>query len=154
MHEHDVYPIFTTWVRFIALQWGEIDIWPSKELIRFYMLLLISKRSTPKPELLLMVWRFQSSSQPSPSHRDALSLHTKIEIHAAKALVGITPGGMVSFISDAFGGSTSDRQIVERSSLIDRSEYGDSIMADKGFNVQDLFESKNVVISIPTFKKK
>jgi hypothetical protein len=31
---------------------------------------------------------------------------------------------------------------------------GDSIMADKGFNVQDLFAPYNVTINVPTFKKK
>ena len=32
-----------------------------------------------------------------------------------KCLVGISPRGAVTFISNAYGGSTSDRQIFERS---------------------------------------
>jgi len=45
----------------------------------------------------------------------------------------------VSYILDAYGGSTSDRQIGERSSLKRDCDADDSIMANKGFDVQDIF---------------
>lgn len=32
-------------------------------------------------------------------------------------------------------------------------DSGDSIMADRGFNVQDLFATKNVFVNIPTFPR-
>ncbi|ELU01595.1 hypothetical protein CAPTEDRAFT_206203 [Capitella teleta] len=38
--------------------------------------------------------------------------------------------------------------------LLRQAEPGDAIMADKGFNVQDLLETSNVVINIPTFSKR
>ena len=69
-------------------------------------------------------------------------------------LVGATPGGQISYISPAYGGSTSDRQVVERSPLVNICDPGDSIMSDKGFNVQDLFAPKDVKVNIPTFFKK
>jgi hypothetical protein len=65
-------------------------------------------------------------------------------------LAGATPGGLMSYLSPAYGGSSSDRQIVERTTLCDK---GDSIMADKGFNVQDIFAPYDVTINIPTFFK-
>ena len=34
------------------------------------------------------------------------------------------------------------------------SEPGDLVMADKGFNVQDMFEARDVVVNIPTFFRK
>ena len=71
-----------------------------------------------------------------------------------KVLVGCTPGGLISFVSDAYCGSTSDRQIVERSSLPKMCDPKDDIMADKGFNVQDIFMSSQVTINIPTFFRK
>ncbi|KAK3880942.1 hypothetical protein Pcinc_014592 [Petrolisthes cinctipes] len=74
--------------------------------------------------------------------------------NTVKALIGVTPGGLVSFVSDVFGGATSDRQICERSSLVNKVESGDSIMADKGFNVQDMFIEPNVEINIPEFFRK
>jgi hypothetical protein len=44
-----------------------------------------------------------------------------------------------------------DRQTCERSNLLTLCDKGDSIMADKGFNVQDLFAPYDVTINIPTF---
>lgn len=66
-----------------------------------------------------------------------------------KVLVGALEDS--SFLSKAYAVSTSDRQIVERSNLIDICDPIDSIMADKGFNVQDLFVPRIVTINIPTF---
>ena len=71
-----------------------------------------------------------------------------------KVLVGSTPGGLVSYVSPAYGGAVSDRQIVECSNLPAMCDPQDSVMADKGFNVQDLFAAHDVTVNIPTFFKK
>lgn len=72
-----------------------------------------------------------------------------------KILVGATPGGLLLYCSDAYyyGGSVSDRQTVERSTLLQKCEPGDSILADRGFNIKDLFADKDVTVNIPTFLK-
>lgn len=74
--------------------------------------------------------------------------------NTVKVVVGSTPGGLVSYLSPAYGGAASDRQIIERSGLTDMCCASDSIMADKGFNVQDLFAAKDITVNIPTFFKK
>ena len=53
---------------------------------------------------------------------------------------GNTPSGSVSFVSQLYYGSLSNREIVERSGLLHPNIYneGDEIMADKGFNIRDL----------------
>jgi hypothetical protein len=80
-----------------------------------------------------------------------ITLSTYKNRNTAKALIGVSPGGLISFVSDCYGGTASDRQIVERTYLRDVTEPGDSIMADKGFDVQDIFASRDVTINIPTF---
>ena len=53
-----------------------------------------------------------------------------------KSLVGIYPGGAVTFISQLYTGSISDREIVRRSGFLNLPfDDKDSIMADKGFTV-------------------
>lgn len=68
-------------------------------------------------------------------------------------MVGITPRGSVSYVGDAYGGSSSDRQIMEHCSLTsDNSlfEKKDSIMADRGILVQDLFITRDIFVNTPT----
>ncbi len=71
-----------------------------------------------------------------------------------KSVVGGSPGGLVSHVSPAFGGSTSDRQIVECSTLLQRCDPLESVMADKGFNCEDLFIPYQESINMTTFFKK
>ncbi|XP_063408734.1 uncharacterized protein LOC134692214 [Mytilus trossulus] len=75
--------------------------------------------------------------------------------NTVKTMVGCTPRGAISYISDCYGGSTSDRQIIEDSRLSDntRFESGDSIMADRGIMVQDLFANNDVYVNTPTMLK-
>ena len=68
-----------------------------------------------------------------------------------KALVGITPSGVVSFVSELFPGSTSDQEITIQSGLLDNLKRGDEIMADKGFNCQDELASVGAILVTPNF---
>lgn len=68
-------------------------------------------------------------------------------------IVGVTPGGMCSYMSDAYGLATSDRQIIERSNLMTKVDPGDSLMADKGFDVQDTFAPVDVTVTFQHFSK-
>lgn len=54
-----------------------------------------------------------------------------------KALIGISPGGVVAFVSKLYSGSISDRELTKKSGLLDLLERGDTVMADRDFNIQD-----------------
>ena len=69
-----------------------------------------------------------------------------------KGLVGISPNGCITFLSQLYTGSISDREITERCGILKMSyQDGDSMMADKGFNIQDLLDPINVKLNIPPF---
>ena len=72
-----------------------------------------------------------------------------------KTMIGCTPRCVTTYVSDSYGGSVSDRQIIERSTLL--TDYPlrpkDSIMADRGIMVQDLFASKDVFVNTPHMLK-
>lgn len=67
-----------------------------------------------------------------------------------KALVGVSPNGVIVFVSDLYGGSTSDKQIVQNCNLFAYLEAGDMLMADKGFNIRQILPS-GVTLNIPSF---
>ena len=68
-----------------------------------------------------------------------------------KGLIGIAPNGAVTFISQLYTGSISDREIVIRSGFLAQEfSEGDSVMADKGFTIQDLLPL-GTSLNIPPF---
>lgn len=68
-----------------------------------------------------------------------------------KGLIGITPHGAVSFVSSLYSGNISDKEITRCSGILDLLEEGDSVMADKGFDIEALLNAKNVELQIPPF---
>ena len=67
--------------------------------------------------------------------------------------MGISPSGLTTFLPPLWGGQVSDREIVQQSILCtgDLLEKGDSMMADRGFNIDDLLAPKGVTLNIPPF---
>ena len=70
-----------------------------------------------------------------------------------KGLMAITPQGTVSFISDTYGGRTSDKYITENSGFLDLIGPDDVVMADRGFLVEDSINCRGVKLNRPAFKK-
>ena len=66
----------------------------------------------------------------------------------------MTPDGLICHATSAYAGSTSDRKIFERSDILNKFDAGDNIMADRGFNVQEICAATDVKVNIPTFLKR
>ena len=84
----------------------------------------------------------QLKSLPNSRHfQNFSSVHsqvTRITPPTKPFLIGISPSGVVTFVSKLYPGSTSDKELTRQSGLL---EYGDSIMDDRGFDIlQDLEE--------------
>ena len=54
-------------------------------------------------------------------------------------------------MSDLFAGSISDKKIVQDSGFLDKIEYGDDIMADRGFLIRGELALKGATLNIPPF---
>ena len=150
--ENSVKNIIFTWILFMAKQWREINIWPSRNLVRYFSPSDF-KSKFPTTRVVIDGTECPIKKPKAPRAQQSTFPTYKIK-NTVKTLIGATPGGLISYVSPLFGGSTSDRQIVERSNLFSMCDPGDSIMADKGFNVQDLFAPFDVAINIPTFFRK
>ena len=68
-----------------------------------------------------------------------------------KGLIGIAPHGAVIFVSSLYKWSISDKEITRCCGLLDLLEENDSVMKDKGFDIEELLRTKNVELNIPTY---
>ena len=70
-----------------------------------------------------------------------------------KGLVNIAPSGKITFISELYDGSISDVEIVQRYGILEKDlkDESDSLMADKGFTVENLLKPLGVSLNIPAF---
>jgi hypothetical protein len=73
--------------------------------------------------------------------------------NTAKYLIGITPQGTVSFISKGWGGRVSDKHLTANSKFLDRLMYDDLVLADRGFEIQDLVGLKGAQVMYPAFTR-
>lgn len=70
-----------------------------------------------------------------------------------KVLIGISPVGLITFISKPYGGNSSDGFIMEKE-ILNKIEPGDGVMVDRGFNVSDLLLQRGAKLYMPPFRNR
>ena len=93
-------------------------MWASKDLVQEYMPQNF-KEKFPSTRVILDATEIPIES-PSNVNSQAATWSTYKHKNTVKSMIGCTPRWAVSYVSDAYVGSTSDRQIIERSELLDR----------------------------------
>ncbi|KAJ1526613.1 hypothetical protein ONE63_008199 [Megalurothrips usitatus] len=68
-----------------------------------------------------------------------------------KFLIGISCFGGLSFLSEAYHGSITDRKLVDQSGFMDHLLPGDGVMADRGFDMEDRCDERNIDLFVPAF---
>ena len=140
-----------SWINYMYLVFGSIDIWPSREMIDLSMP-SVCQLKYPNLRVTIDCFEIKTESPESLLSKGAMYSHYKNHM-TLKGLIGIAPSGSISFISQLYPGSCSDREIVLRSGFLNRKLWasGDMILADRGFTVQDLFSPMQVLVNIPAF---
>ena len=73
--------------------------------------------------------------------------------NTAKVLLGITPQGVVSFVSNCWDGRVSDKHLTENSGLLQELLPGDAVLADRGFDIAESVGTVQAKLHIPAFTK-
>ena len=109
--------IFITWLNFMYLRFGSVNIWPSRSNVQSAM---PEEFKEKYPQTRVIIDCTEVRCQMPSSLLLNTELFSSYKNHTTlKALVGISPSGATSFISQLYTGSISDREIVERSGILE-----------------------------------
>ncbi|KAK6171721.1 hypothetical protein SNE40_018159 [Patella caerulea] len=127
--------LINVWINFLYFQIKEINIWPEKSIVQKNMPSNF-KSAFPTTRVVLDATEIPVS-KPQNVVAQSMTFSTYKNKTTLKTIIGCSPRGLVSYLSDSYGGSASDRQIIERSTLVNNNmfESKDSIMADRGIMV-------------------
>lgn len=143
--------IINKWIDYLHVHLSFLIYWPTRNQIDNSM---PEDFAVKFPKTRVVIDCTELFTQTPQSLADQSLMYSHYKSHMTwKALVGITPNGVVSFVSDLWAGSVSDKQLVERSNILQLCEEGDAIMADKGFLISDLTTPKGIELIIPPRKK-
>ena len=139
--------ICITWINLLYYELKDIFPFPTQELVRKNMPEEFAEFATTRIILdctELFIQRPSAMLAQSETWSDYKHHNTW------KLLVGVTPNGQVSFLSDLWGGRVSDKQITRESGVLDLIESGDNIMVDRGFDIKDIVP-EGVTVNMPPF---
>uniref|UniRef100_A0A8C6UWI7 THAP-type domain-containing protein n=1 Tax=Neogobius melanostomus TaxID=47308 RepID=A0A8C6UWI7_9GOBI len=82
--------------------------------------------------------------------RDRISLTYKHN-HSIKYLIGLTPKGHICVLSQGWGGRVNDEQITLHSGFLLKLLPGDTVVADRGFDIQESEDPLCAEVKHPAF---
>ena len=143
--------IISTWVNFIYLKLKEIPLWPPKDLLRANMPKQF-KEYYPSTRVIIDATEIYIQ-QPDLPELQQMTYSSYKNDNTFKGIVGISPDGVVTFVSSLFPGCISDKELTRRSGILDLLEAGDSVMADRGFDISEDLILIGVDLNIPPFMR-
>ena len=141
--------IFSTWINLLYLQFKQIPIWPPKELVQSNMPRAF-KIKYPSTRVIIDATEIYIE-KPNIPELQQLTFSSYKNHNTYKGLIGISPSGAVVFVSDLYPGCISDKELTRRSGLFDLLDRDDSVMADRGFDIEEDLALLGVRLNIPPF---
>lgn len=123
--------------------------WPSRENLRTSIPLCFRDKFS---SCVCIIDCFEIFLERPIKLKERASTYSSYKSHnTVKFLIGITPQGYVSFVSKGYGGRSSDKFIVEDSNFLENLDFGDIVLADRGFTVHESVSLRNAELRIPSF---
>ncbi|XP_061165646.1 uncharacterized protein LOC133174549 [Saccostrea echinata] len=140
---------FTTWVCLLHEELKILNPFPSREIVDLTMPAIFKKKY---PSVRVILDCTEIFVQRSSSLVNQNATFSNYKHHTTfKFLIGITPSGVISFVSEGWGGRVPDKQITIKSGLLDLLQENDSVMADKGFTIREALLERKCHLNIPPF---
>ncbi len=150
--------IIITWLNYMYLRLGSLQIWPHRDVIIENM---PEEFKTKYGKTVVIIDCLELKTQmPSSRVRQSQTYSNYKSCNTFKCLVGVDSKGGIMFVSGLYTGNISDQQMCERSGFFEVLKRklesgdilpGDGIMADKGFAIEEKLNEMGLELNIPPF---
>ncbi|XP_077397348.1 uncharacterized protein LOC144033224 [Festucalex cinctus] len=137
-------------VMYVALQ--PLICWPDRDELRETMPMVFRKHFGRRVTCIIDCFEIFTEC-PSNLTARAQTWSNYKHHNTAKYLIGITPQGSVCFISEGWGGRVSDKQLTANCKFLDNLMNGDLILADRGFDIQEMIVLVGTQVKFPSFMR-
>lgn len=123
--------IFSKTLPEMAFLLKELNIWPSNDSIEAHLPLQFRNEFT-RVKCIIDCFEIEIQQPNNPLHQ-AVTWSDYKSTNTIKYLIGVTPDGLICYISEGFGGRTTDQQITKTCDFLEKIPAGSTVMADRGF---------------------
>lgn len=142
--------IWITWLDFLNNKLRQVPIWmPSQLCDKYRPQVFLAKGYDTVDGIMDCTEIFIETPSSFRVQSETFSNYKKH--NTAKGLIVCSPNGFVVFVSDLAPGRLSDKALTNSCNVLDKFSPGRSIMADRGFTIQDECKARSLHLNIPPF---
>ena len=150
--ESTVSRILLKWLTLLDSELQPLILWPDRQSLRKTMPDCFSASFGDKVAVIIDC--FECFIERPSSLLARASTWSQYKHHnTVKFLIGIAPQGVITYISDAWGGRVSDKYLTEHCGILKKILPGDIVLADRGFDISDSIGAMQAKLHIPAFTK-
>ena len=144
--------ILVKWLRQMDIRMEELIYWPDREALHKTMPACFQASFGKKVAIIIDCFEI-FIERPSNLQARASTWSNYKHKNTVKVLMGITPQGVVSFVSETWGGRVSDKHLTDNCGILKKLLPGDVVLADRGFDIAESVGMMQARLHIPAFTK-
>ena len=142
---------FQKWLDVMFVRLSFLITWPSREVLKQNMP-QVFKQLYPNCRVIIDCSEIFIETPTCFSARSKTYSNYKKQ-NTVKFLIGVTPCGTISYLSECWGGRISDKNLTQESTFLSLLEAGDIVLADRGFTVSEDIALQGARLEIPAFTR-
>ena len=144
--------IFSAWMVVMDAKLFPLVYWPEREQLWHTMPMCFQYAFGKKVTVIIDCFEV-FIERPTNLLARAQTFSSYKHHNTIKILIGITPQGNICYVSETWGGRTSDKYLTENCGFLKHLLPGDMVMADRGFTISESVGLKQAKLVIPAFTK-
>ena len=144
--------VILKWLKRMDIRLSDLIRWPERDVLRKTMPECFKTSFGSKVAVIVDCFEI-FTERPSNLVARAATWSNYKHHNTSKVLLGITPQGTISFVSECWGGRVSDKFLTENSGLLQKLLPGNIVLADRGFDIVESVGTMQARLHIPAFTR-